>query len=102
MWPNSLFLRAFLSRSLRVWLIARVGISGLLLLMKIDPLRLTFAVGLDVIVLMVLVCIIDSVRLRERALIGNMGIATPVLVLIFAVPPICGECAVRLVSSVIR
>ena len=91
--PNRLIVRAYLLRGARLWLGSRGLVSLMLLLRGFDPLRLSSVAMLTMIVLSVAVCFADTRRLRERALLGNLGVSPFILGALFAGPAIIGEAA---------
>jgi hypothetical protein len=97
--PNPLIVRAYLSRGARLWLATRVMLSAVLLLAGTNPVRLSAAVAVAIVLLTVVVSLLDTHRRRERALLGNLGIRPLLLGALFAGPALIGEVALRLAGA---
>jgi multisubunit Na+/H+ antiporter MnhG subunit len=51
------------------------------------------------IVLTVVICFLDTYRHREGAFLGNLGVGTLLLAVIFVAPALIGEVALRLIEA---
>lgn len=100
--PNPLIARAYLARGARLWLLTRVSISGVFLLAGFDPATLSAAPTLAIVFLSIFVCLLETGRRRERALLANLGIHPLMLGALFAGPALIGEIAVRLGGAALR
>ncbi|MDQ3243269.1 MAG: hypothetical protein M3Q09_06050 [Gemmatimonadota bacterium] len=87
---------AYLSRGARFWLATRALMTGVFLLAGTNPLQLSTAVVVELILLSVVLAFVDTYRHHERALIANLGIRPFVLVILFAAPALIGEVALWL------
>ena len=96
MHPNQLVVRAYLFRGARFWLALRALLTGAFLLAGADPLRLPATAIIEIIAMNVALCFLDTRRLRERALLANMGIRALDLGVLFAGPALVGELVLRL------
>jgi hypothetical protein len=94
MLPHRLILATYVGRHLRSWAALRVGLSGLFLYVREDPLRLTPWTVCAVIGLCVAVSVIELQRRRERDLLGNLGVSVFTLGVLLVVPPLMGELVV--------
>lgn len=92
--PNSLIVRSYLLRGARLWLATRILITGVLLLSGFHPFRLSFLAMGMVVVISALVCLVETYRHKERALLGNLGVGAFALVLMFVAPAILGETSI--------
>jgi len=86
-----LLMRALVLRAFGIWIGIRAIVAAILLVARMDPIRLGPASVGEVVLLCIVVCTLDSLRRRERALFANLGIRPAVLVMIFAVPSAIGE-----------
>lgn len=102
MLPNPLIVRAYLSRSARLWLVTRVLLSGVFLLAGINPFQLSGAVGVEVIVLSVALSFLESRRCREGLFLANLGIRPLILGALFTGPAVIGEVALHFGGSALR
>jgi len=75
---NSFVAKPYLLRGLWLWLVARAPITILLVLVGADGLNLSASAQVEVVVLVVALGWIETLRRRERALLGNLGVS-PVL-----------------------
>ncbi|MEO6878728.1 MAG: hypothetical protein ABI205_09625 [Gemmatimonadaceae bacterium] len=55
--------------------------------------------AVEVVVLSVVVCFVDTYRNRERALIANLGVRPVAVGALFAVPALVGEIVLRAVGA---
>lgn len=95
MLPRSLIVRAYLARSLLLWLGIRVILALAGALAASDLVRLSAAAIPLVVCLTVVVAFVDTRRRHERVLLGNLGIGPVVLASLFAVPPLVAEIAIH-------
>lgn len=94
MLPNRVLVTAYMWRHLRLWALLRVGLSGVFLLARTDPLRPTPSTECAIVVLCAAVSRVE-VRVRhERALLGNLGVDSFALSILLLVPPLVGELVV--------
>lgn len=100
--PNRLVVRAYLSRGARLWLATRAMLAAVFLLAGSNPLRLSAAVVLEVILLSVVVSFLNTHRHRERALLGNLGVRPFMLAILFAGPALIGEAALWLGAAALQ
>jgi uncharacterized RDD family membrane protein YckC len=94
--PNRLIVRAYLSRGTRLWLITRAMLSGVFLLAGTNPVQLSAAAGVEIILLSVVVSALETRRRRERAFLANLRVRPLMLGALFAGPAMVGEVALRL------
>src|SRR6185437_8055272 len=99
--PNRVIVRAYLGRGLRLWLAVRAVGTAVLLLGHVNPIRLPVASNIQLVAFSVGVCFLETYRLRERALLGNLGVRPGALAVIFSLPAIVGEAAIRMAALVI-
>ncbi|MGQ0539640.1 MAG: hypothetical protein ACT4R6_11870 [Gemmatimonadaceae bacterium] len=99
MHPNPLIVRAYALRGLRLWVGTRVLVSLVLMWAETHPLRLSAGAIIQLILLSVTVCFVDTWRHRERALLGNLAVSPLVLAGLFSVPSILGETVLVVVAS---
>jgi len=95
--PNRVIVRAYLGRGLRLWLAVRAVGTAVLLVGHVNPIHLPVASNIQLVAFTVGVCFLETYRLRERALLGNLGVRPGALAIIFALPAIVGETAIRMV-----
>ena len=99
MLPNPLLASAFMRRGVRLWIIARLAISGLVILAGDDPFSLPFAMMAVFILVCALLGHVEKHRNHERELLGNFGIKRRVFGLFFLGPALAGELLVRGLAS---
>jgi hypothetical protein len=95
--PNRLIVRTYLGRGLGLWLAVRAVGTAVLLVGHVNPMRLPVASSIQLVAFAVGVCFLETHRQRERALLGNLGVRAGTLAVVFAVPAIVGEAAIRIV-----
>ena len=100
--PNSLIVRAYLSRGARLWLAIRVTLSGVLLLAGANPIQLSAAAVVEIVFLSVVVSLLETQRRRERALLANLGVRPLLLGALFAGPALIGEVALQLAGAALQ
>lgn len=99
--PNSLVVSAYLSRGLRLWLAVR-GLGSLLVFLGgFDPLRLSAQTLILLLSVTAALAFIDLRIRKEAALIGNLGISIPAVMLITVVPGILGEVIIGLLGRLL-
>jgi hypothetical protein len=100
--PNRLIVRAYLSRGARLWLVARALLSAVFLLAGTNPVQLSAAAVVEVILLSVVLSFVETHRRRERAFLANLGVGPLVLGALFAGPAMIGEVALRLGGAALQ
>lgn len=100
--PNRLVVRAYLSRGARLWLVTRAMLSGVFLLAGTNPVQLSAAVVVAIILLSVVLGFLETHRRRERAFLANLGVRPLVLGALFAGPAMIGEVALRLGGAALQ
>jgi hypothetical protein len=96
---NRLLLQAYLTRGGRLWLVTRAMLSAVFFLADVDPIHLSVPAAIEVVVLSVVVCFVDTYRNRERALLANMGVRPLAIASVFAAPAVVGEIALRAIGA---
>lgn len=99
MFPNPLLASAFLRRGIRLWIIARLAISGLVFLAGDDPFRLPIATMAVFTLVCALLGHVEMHLNHERDLLGNLGIKRRIVGLFFLGPALAGELLVRGLAS---
>lgn len=99
--PNPLIVRAYTVRGAYLWLSIRSLGSMLILLVGSNPLHLSLAVHLNFVLLSVALCFLDTRIHRERALLGNLAVSSPVLTAFFAGPAVAGELTLLFVGAIV-
>lgn len=94
MLPHPLIVRAYVARGIRLWLAMRAIVTCLLLLGASSQ-RLSLSAMIQLVVVSVALCFLDTHRRRERALLGNLGVRPLTLAVLFALPAVLGEMAIR-------
>jgi hypothetical protein len=100
--PNRLVVRAYLSRGAWLWLAARALLSAVFLLAGTNPLQLSAAAVVEIILLSVGLSFLETHRRRERVFLANLGVRPLVLGALFAAAAMTGEVALRLGGAVLR
>lgn len=95
MLPNRLLVSTYLGRHLRLWALIRIGLSGVFLLARTDPLRVTPWTLCAIVALCAAVSVVELHRRHERVLLGNLGVNAVALGVLLIVPPLAGELVVR-------
>ena len=98
MLPNRLVATLMLRRGTRLWILARVAISGLILLAGDDPFRLPFSTTVGVLLICLTLGYIEIHLNHERDLLGNLGIKRRSLAVFLLGPALVGELVVRSVA----
>jgi hypothetical protein len=100
--PNRLMARAYLSRGAQLWLVTRALLSGVFLLAGTNPIQLSGAAGVEIMLLSVAVSFLETRRRRERAFLANLGVRPLILGALFAGPAMIGEIALRIGGAAFR
>lgn len=101
MLPNRLVATMMLRRGARLYLIARVAISGLIVLSGDDPFRLPVSTTVGVLFTCITLGYVEMYRNHERDLLGNLGIKRRSIAGFFLVPALVGELIVRGVAAAV-
>ena len=101
MLPNRLLTTLMLRRGARLWMLARVAISGLIFLSGEDPFRLPVSTTVGVLVICVALGYVEMHLNHERDLVANLGIKRRTLAGVFLAPALVGELLVRVVASAV-
>lgn len=88
-------MRAYLFRGALLWIVARMTLTGALVLAGSDALKLSTAALVEVILLIVALGWLETRRRRERVLLANLGVSPLLLSLFFAGPALFGEFVLR-------
>ncbi len=99
MLPNPGIVFAYVIRHLRLWLLLRIGFSGLFLFTGTDPLRVTPWTAGAIVVICAMVSVVEVHRRHEWDLLGNLGVGRGVVALLMLTPPVAGEVAVRALAT---
>jgi hypothetical protein len=99
MLPNRLLVSTYLGRHLRLWALIRIGLSGVFLLARTDPLRVTPWTLCAIVALCAVVSVVELRRRHERVLLGNLGVNAVALGVLLIVPPLAGELVVRALAA---
>jgi hypothetical protein len=89
--PNPVIIRAYSLRGVRLWFGVRAIASLFIALAGGNALRLSPGEILNVVLLSVAVCFIDTWRNHERALLSNLAVTQLALVGLYALPAVLGE-----------
>lgn len=101
MYPNSLIVRSLLLRSGIIWIAARLIGGAVIALGQGDPLRLSFAATVFVVVSSFVLGLVDIRRRHERALLENLAVARVTLVVLLSAPAVVGEGILALAMRVL-
>jgi hypothetical protein len=99
--PNRLVVRAYLLRGALLWILARVAITGALVLAGGDALKLSTTALVEVVLLIVALGWIETRRRREGALLANLGVSPFLLSVFFAGPALLGEFVLRFAAALL-
>jgi len=99
MLPNRLVATLMLRRGTRLWMLARVAISGLIFLSGDDPFRLPVSTTVGVLLICLTLAYVEMHLNHERDLLGNLGIKRRSVAVFFLGPALVGELVVRGVAS---
>lgn len=89
--PNALLVRAYLRRGVGLWVASRVLLAMVLAFAELEPIRLSTAGSIQLVLVTALVAWVDLHRRKERALLGNLGVSRAFIVAICALPAAVGE-----------
>ena len=90
---------AYLVRGLWLWIGARLLAALVFVFARIGAVPTDTVTGVYMVALAMALGVVDVRRRRERALLGDLGVPIAVLLSWFAVPAICGELLLRLLSG---
>ena len=93
-------LEAYLRRGAGIWLLMRLSVSAVLLFGREDPLDLTGATTLTLILGSAALLRVDIRRRHERLLIGNLGLSPWVVSSVALIPAALGEIAIGMLAGV--
>jgi len=99
MLPNQLLARAYISRGARLWLLTRALVCGVFLFVGTNPLQLSAAAIVGIVVLSVVLGFVETYSRRERVFVANLGLRPLWLGGLFAAPAIIGEVVLRFVGA---
>lgn len=88
---DPLIVRAYLMRGAVLWLLARILISVVLTAANSNPFALSVRSSVIIILIATALSCVQTARLRESVLLGNLGVSRPELAAYFAVPALVGE-----------
>ena len=94
MLPHPLIVRTYIARGIRLWLAIR-GIVTCIILLGASSQRLSLPAMIQLVGVSVALCFLETHRRRERALLGNLGVPPFTLAVLFALPAVLGEIAIR-------
>jgi hypothetical protein len=77
-------------------------LSGVFLLAGTNPVQLSAAAGVEIILLSVVVSVLETRRRRERAFLANLGVRPLILGALFTGPAMLGEVALHLGGAAFR
>ena len=99
MLPNRLVVSTYVARHLRLWVLLRIGLSGLFVLAGTDPLRVGPLTLGAVVALGVAVSVVELHVRHERDLLGNLGVNSFALCALLIAPPLAGELVLRALGT---
>jgi hypothetical protein len=99
--PDRLIVRAYVTRAVKLWLLSRILITVVFVFGSVDPLRLSVAAVLEVVLVVVAIGFLDIRRHHERALLDNLAVSPLTLVALFAGPALVGEIVVRVAVAIL-
>ncbi len=99
MLPHPTITRAFVARGARLWLAARLLVSGTVLLAGMNPLDLAWPAVLLVVAGSFALGALDVHRRHERVLLENLTISRTTVALFFLVPAAAGEIMIALAAA---
>jgi hypothetical protein len=94
-WP---FLRAYLGRGGRCWLVTRVLATPLLWLGGLATIRVSVTTAVELVVMSIGLSFLDTYLRRERVLVANLAIHPIELATAFAVPAALAELTLHVVT----
>lgn len=99
--PSTLVTNAYLRRGLLLWLVIRAALTCVLWIAGDEVWQLSAIALVEVVLLIVALGWLETLRHRERALLGNLGVSPLLLSALFAVPAMLGEAMLRIGASVL-
>ena len=99
MLPHPTITGAFVARGARLWLAARLLVSGVVLLAGMNPLDLAWPAALLVVAGSFALGTLDVYRRHERALLENLAVSRTTVALFFMVPALAGEIIIALAAA---
>ena len=99
MTPDSLVIRHYIFRAAKLWLIARMALSALIVLAGDNPLRLSFAAIIATIILVSFLGLVEVRRNREQSLLGNLGVSSQTVITMLSAPAVFGEALLWLLGQ---
>jgi hypothetical protein len=102
MLPNPLIAQAYLARGAQIWLGSRAVQCAVFLVAGMNPIQLSSATSVAIILWSVAMSFLDTRRRRERALLANLGVRPMLLGALFAGPAIVGEIALGVGGAAFR
>jgi hypothetical protein len=100
-----MLVRTFVARGFRLWLLTRLLIIAVFFFTgglgggAENPFKLASIAVASVIAMSVVVGLVETVRRRELALLGNLGVSRGYLVAFYGIPALFGEIVLRLVTA---
>jgi len=98
-WP---YLQAYFVRGATCWVAARAVAAIVALFGSLPALPVSTVAAIEAIVVSVALGVVDTLRRRETALIGNLAIHPAVFIGALAVPAAIGELSLRAIESGVR
>jgi hypothetical protein len=98
---SSFVAKPFLLRGLWLWLVIRAPITILFVLTGADGLNLAASAQGEVVILVVALGWIETLRRRERALLGNLSVSPALLSAFFVVPALLAEGLLRTAAAIL-
>jgi hypothetical protein len=98
---SPLVARAYVLRGLTLWIGARAIGSAVVALAGGDPLHLPVAARLLMIACAVVAAAAQTLRLRERVLLGNLGVTGAEVLAWFAAAAMAGELALAGIAGLV-
>lgn len=95
MYANTLVSRALLKRGAFLWLGTRMMISVVLFLSGTNPLELTLGASIGVMASATVLGFVQTVRMRERVFLANLGVPLPAITPFLLAPAVMGEMLIR-------
>jgi hypothetical protein len=95
---DSLIVRTYLLRGAVLWLLARVLISAVIFAAQGDPFAFSSRSAVIIIAVSTAVAFAQTIRYRERAFLGNLGVTRASLAACYALPALLGELAIALLG----
>ena len=96
---NMLVVRSCLLRGAILWLLARTLISAMIVAAYGDPFAVSARSAVIIIGMSTALAFAQTARLRERVLLGNLGVPGATLAAYFALPALAGELVIVLLRA---